>query len=123
MISYSNNKPSVLEKGFNGRYLYHWGIEEEKVPTEEGGEQVQYKYNEVAVYAPINAGKIVQAVITEMWDKDKEQKLINEYLAAKLKLYDTETNSEKVAAYKEFLAERIALRDQVHEDCKAEGIE
>lgn len=124
MQAFYDHKPSVLEAVGNGSYKYRWDIVEMEQPAhEEGGEPTtQWKCQEVTVWAPVTSNKITEAVISELWDSNYEQKLVNEYNAAQLGVYDEETAAAKVAAYKAFLTERNAVKTQVDSDCAELGI-
>jgi hypothetical protein len=124
MQAFYDHKPSVLEAVGNGSYKYRWDIVEMEQPAhEEGGEPTtQWKCQEVTVWAPVTSNKITEAVISELWDSNYEQKLVNEYNAAQLGVYDEATAATKVAAYKAFLTERNAVKTQVDADCAELGI-
>lgn len=124
MQAFYDHKPSVLEAVGNGSYKYRWDIVEMEQPAhEEGGEPTtQWKCQEVTVWAPVTSNKITESVINELWDSNYEQKLVNEYNAAQLGVYDEETAAAKVAAYKAFLTERNAVKTQVDADCAELGI-
>lgn len=124
MQAFYDHKPSVLEAVGNGSYIYRWDIVEVEQPAhEEGGEPTtQWKCQEVTVWAPVTSNKITEAVISELWDSNYEQKLVNEYNAALLGLYDNDEAIVKIESYKTFLAERKAIKAQVDADCKALGI-
>lgn len=124
MQAFYDHKPSVLEAVGNGSYKYRWDIVEMEQPAhDEGGEPTtQWKCQEVTVWAPVTSNKITEAVISELWDSNYEQKLVNEYNAAQLGVYDEETAAAKVAAYKVFLTERNAVKTQVDADCAELGI-
>ena len=124
MKAFYDNKPSKLEAVGNGSYLYRQGIAE--VTVENGGTEEarsQWECEEVTVWSPVTANKITEAVIAEKWDSNHEQKLVNEYNGAQLGVYGEDEAKEKVQAYKEFLAERLAVKTQVDADCKELGIE
>ena len=124
MQAFYDHKPSVLEAVGNGSDIYRWDIVEMEQPAhEEGGEPTtQWKCQEVTVWAPVTSNKITEAVISELWDSNYEQKLVNEYNAAQLGVYDEVTAAAKVAAYKAFLTERNAVKTQVDADCAELGI-
>lgn len=122
-----DNQPQKFEAVGNGSFLYRFDIQEVQNPdTEEGKEPTtHFECEEVTVWAPVTANKITQAVVTSRCDADREQKLINEYNAAKLGLYGAQSSDEakaKIAAYKTFLEERAALKAQVDADCAELGI-
>lgn len=139
MIASYDNKPSVLEAVGNGSYLYRWDIEEvvpeqteqpeeQAAGTDENAEAVQkssWKCNEVTVWPPITPNRITEAAITEQWDRNYEQKLVNEYNAAQLGLYGEVTGDEakaRIKAYTDYLTARTALKAQVDADCEELGI-
>lgn len=117
MQTYYDHKPEVLQAYGKDIYRYRYDIKD--ISTEEG---VQWTAQEVKLYAPITANKITAAVIADRWDNNFEQKLVNEYNAAKLGIYSEEEAQAKIYAYAEFLAARSALKLQVDEDCAALGI-
>lgn len=123
-----DNEPSVLEAVGNGSHRYHYDIKAVKTESTEkssGTEsKTQYECQEVIVWEPLTSNKITEAVIAEKWDSNQEQKLINEYNAIQLGITTDKTEiSNKTAAYKEFLAERVRLKTIVDADCKTLGIE
>lgn len=127
-----DSKPSKLEAIGNGSYAYRFNIEEQPAEIRAEGEQepvdarTQYLCDEVVVWAPVTANKITEAVIADICPASHEQKLVNEYNAAKLGLIGGSASSaaakERIAAYKEFLAYRAELKEQVDADCEALGI-
>lgn len=112
-----DHRPQVLEAYGKDIYRYRYDIKD--ISTEEG---IQFSAQEVKIYAPISANKITAAVIADRWDNNFEQKLVNEYNAAKLGIYSEEEAQAKINAYAEFLAARSALKLQVDNDCAALGI-
>ena len=63
-------------------------------------------------HATLMANKILEACINALWDKDVEQKKLNDYNAAQLGILDL----SYVESYKTFLNERKALKDRVDSD-------
>lgn len=129
MITFYDNQPTKLEAVGNGSYVYRFNIEElVPVLTEENAEEEkssQWKCEEVTVWSPLSSNKITEAVITEKWDNNQEQKLVNEYNAANLGLLGAKTSEEakaKIEAYKAYLTERASLKAQVDSDCLELGI-
>lgn len=127
MQAFYDAKPSVYEAVGNGSYLYRWDIKEvTTTSTNNDGEEVtrtQWQCNEVTVWSPVTCNSVVKAVFADKWDKDHEQKLINEYYSAQMGIYDEETAKKATEAYKTFLTERAALKAQVEKDCKELGID
>lgn len=120
-------KPSKYEAVGNGSYLYRWYIEEIQVPNNSDSETTVSKWQceEVTVWLPVTPNKVTEAVITSKWDNNYEQKLVNDYNAAKLGVYGSTTSTEakeKVAAYTAYLNERKALKEQIDADCAELGI-
>lgn len=130
MIAFYDNKPATLEAVGNGSSIYRWNIEE-VVPelTDENVEEEktsQWKCEEVTVWQPISSNTITEAVISEKWDKNYEQKLINEYNSAQLGLFGDAKSGDaqsRIEAYKQFLNERAALKAQVDAVCEEMGID
>ena len=138
MKAYYDEKPSVISEVGNGSILYRYGITE--VETTQGQSQTdtdateeqtatkkQFACQEVVVWSPITSNRITEAVITNRWDSNYEQKLINEFNAAQLGLLGGAKSSDEakacIAAYTDYLTERAALKAQVDADCVTLGIE
>lgn len=123
-------KPNALRDNGNGSFYYRYDLQEvERVPFLHGEAAsklnlptTQWDGKEVLVYAPLSSNKILQAVIVAEYGTDYEQKLINEFNAANMGLYDAETAEKKIAAYRTFLVKRSELKNQVDADCKEFGI-
>ena len=127
MLAFYDNKPSVLEAVGDGSYRYHFNIIEinpevmsstNKDVQEE--QRTQWQCEEVTVWSPITSNKITKAVITELYDNNYEQKLVNEYNAAQLGMYGEKTSEEaqkRINAYTEYLSTREKLKAQVDADC------
>ena len=125
MKAFYDNQPSKLEPVGNGSYHYRYNINEIKKPSQgENVEQTQSQWEceEVTVWAPLSANKITEKVLTERWDGNYEQKLVNEYNSAQLGMMSAEEATTRINAYKEFLAARAALKALVDADCKELGI-
>lgn len=123
MKSNSTIKPSVLtEREKDGSRLYHYDIAETTATNEDGEEYTTYEYEEVRVYEPITANKLLAAVIADKYDQSYELKLVNEYNAAINGLYDDDTAEAKKTAYTDYLTARAELKTQVDSDCEDLGI-
>ena len=129
MLAFYDNKPSVLEAVGDGSYRYHFNIIEinpevmsstDKDVQEE--QRTQWQCKEVTVWSPVTSNKITEAVITEVGDINYEQKLVNEYNAARLGMYGPEEEQKHIDAYTEYLNNRAALKSQVDADCAELGI-
>lgn len=131
MIAFYDNQPTKLEAVGNGSYLYRFNILKiEKPATVETNEidvteETQWECEEVTVWLPLSSNKITEAVITEKWDNNQEQKLVNEFNAAQIGLFGAKTSEEaktRIDAYKTYLTERAYLKAQVDSDCIELGI-
>lgn len=125
MQAFYDSKPSVLEAVGNGSYLYRADIEEVTASGSDNDneQQTQYKCEEVTVWSPLTSNRITEAVITDKWDNNQQQKLINEYNAAVMGLYtDEEEAAKRIQAYTDYLTERAAVKAQVDADCAELGI-
>lgn len=138
MVAFYDNQPTKLEAVGNGSYVYRFNIEKVENPTvpetedsdaaalSETPVQEQWRCEEVTVWAPLSSNKITEKVITEKWDNNQEQKLVNEFNAANLGMIGGAKSSEeaktRIDAYKAYLSERAALKAQVDADCLELGI-
>lgn len=129
-------RPETFAPVGNGSTLYRYRIAQEAVtihaaPTGEDGETSaetaetapQWTASEVAVWHPLTANKVTEAVIAAEYPQNYEQKLVNEYNAAQMGLAaDEQERQARVEAYRQFLTERASLKAQVDKDCLAWGI-
>lgn len=123
MRAYYDLKPAKLYRLKQGVCRYVYDIEKHTVDNGDGVQPMtQWSGEEAEVAEPLTSNRITQAVIAARWDADYEQKLINEYNAAKLGLYDDDTAAAKIDAYEAFLRERAALKAQIDADCEELGI-
>ena len=131
MQAFYDNQPKKLEAVGNGSFRYRYNIREEEKPVQasensetaqEAQAQHQWVCEEVTVWAPLSANKITEKVLTERWDGNYEQKLVNEYNSAQMGLLSEEEAAARIEAYRAFLTERTALKSQVDADCAELGI-
>ena len=123
MKAFYSQKPKVLEAVGNGSYLYRYNITEEQTEaTEQTEQQTQWSCEEVTVWSPLSANKITEKVLTEKWDNNYEQKLVNEYNAAVMGMLSEDVAQKRKDAYMTFLQERTILKTQIDNDCKEMGI-
>ena len=122
MQAFYDSKPPTWEAVGNGSYLYRWNIAKSERESENEEEQEQWQCEEVTVWSPVSSNKITQAVISEMWNSDYEQKLVNEYNGAQMGIYGEDDAQSITAKYKAFLEARAKLKAQVDADCKVLNI-
>lgn len=131
MQAFYDNQPKKLEAVGNGSFRYRYNIREEEKPVQasensetaqEAQAQPQWVCEEVTVWAPLSANKITEKVLTERWDGNYEQKLVNEYNSAQMGLLSEEEAAARTEAYRAFLTERTSLKSQVDADCAELGI-
>ena len=131
MQAFYDNQPKKLEAVGNGSFRYRYNIREEEKPVQasensetaqEAQAQPQWVCEEVTVWAPLSANKITEKVLTERWDGNYEQKLVNEYNSAQMGLLSEEEAAARIEAYRAFLTERTALKSQVDADGAELGI-
>lgn len=131
MQAFYDNQPKKLEAVGDGSFRYRFNIREEEKPAQasenretaqEAQAQTQWVCEEVTVWAPLSANKITEKVLTERWDGNYEQKLVNEYNSAQMGLLSEEEAALRIEAYKAFLTERAALKAMVDSDCEEIGI-
>lgn len=133
MQAFYDKEPQKLEAMGDGSYKYRYNIREEEVsnasqseegvaPQSDEEKRTQWACEEVTVFAPLSSNKITQAALTERWEGNYEQKLVNEYNAAQMGLYTDEEAAVRIAAYMGFLKERAALKTQVDADCEELGV-
>lgn len=121
MKVYSDKEPQVLEMVGNGSLLYHWDMRKDVSDTDTEGVVSQWVYNEVVVWEK-SREKITGAVLNELWNKDYEQKLINEYNSAVLGVYEEDVARQKIDTYMAFLIERKRVKDLIDADCEKLGV-
>ena len=122
MKTYSDNKPEVFEPIGDGGFRYNYNIKEIEVDrldiidNKSITKQTQWEYDNVIIYPPIDKDKITRAVITNTWDSDYENKLINDYNAISLGVFSEQEANEKLERYREFLNQRKELKEMITQD-------
>lgn len=109
-----DNVPSVLEAVGDGSWRYRWDI----VRKDEKDEKAGWQCEEAIVWEPLSANKITEAAITEKFDNNYEQKLVNDYNAVVLGLVNGKEADERTERYKDFLKARAELKAKVDEVCE-----
>ena len=122
MKTYSDNKPEVFEAIGDGGYRYNYNIKEieidrlDIIDNKSIIKQTQWEYDNVIIYPPIDKDKITRAVITNTWDSDYENKLINDYNEISLENLTEEEIDKRTNNYITFLQERKRLKEIIDND-------
>lgn len=125
MTTYSDNKPEVFELIGDGGFRYNYHIEEIEVDNfinidnKEDNiitKRTQWKYDNILIYPPITKDKITKEVITNKWNSNYEQKLVNDYNAALLGVFNEKETKTKIDAYTNFLIERKQIKEMINRD-------
>ena len=124
MKTYSNNKPEVFESIGDGSFRYNYNIKEIEVDrfdiinneNKTNIKQIQWEYDNVIIYLPINKDKITKTVIANTWDIDYENKLINDYNEISLGNLTEEEINKRTNNYITFLQERKRLKEMIDND-------
>lgn len=111
-----------------GGFVYNYGIQEvtEEVTVEPAEEEeephtatvTKYRHNSVVMTAPKTQNHIIETLLTAKYPTNREQKLLNDYNAAKEKILPTSAKD----GYLDFLAEKKAIKEMVEADCAEYGI-
>ena len=111
-----------------GGFVYNYGIQEvtEEVTVEPAEEEeephtatvTKYRHNSVVMTAPKTQNHIIETLLTAKYPANREQKLLNDYNAAKEKILPTSAKD----GYLDFLAEKKAIKEMVEADCEVYSI-
>ena len=120
--TYYNEQPAEF---FRDKYhaeirLY---INEDPSPITEEGEPLQWSATVIPANEPLSQNKFIESAMTMIYGNDYEDKLINEYNAANLGIYDEETSLAMVERYKAFLATRKTMKAEIERICIKNNIE
>ncbi len=110
--SQSNERPLSLERHKNGVHVFRWAIEEVTHQNPEGEDVVQYEFYEVFVENG-SSNQTTEFAIEALWGNGVEQKLINDYNAAKEGVFTGEKAERALAAYTQFLRDRQSLKEEI----------
>lgn len=127
----SKEKPAVIIDLNNGQGTFHYNhniAEVLVIEDEHGGIQItedpeaatgkMWQYDCMRVEYPKTADNIFGTLLTAKYPANTESKLINEYQSAMIGLL-AESAKEP---YELFLAERLAIRSMVEDDCETLNI-
>lgn len=117
-----DSKPAVIQYNADGTYYYNTEIKEVEVSAENGetdGEIKEKKWQalQYTIQNPITKANVKRTVILEHWDKDEQEKLINEYNSATLGVLSVKEEKDTAKSkYKAFLEERKSLIEKIEAD-------
>lgn len=111
-----------------GGFVYNFDIQEftEEVTVEPAEEEeephtavvTKYRHSSLVMTAPKTQNHILETLLTELVPANREQKLLNDYNAAKEYILPESAK----AAYLEFLAEKKRIKEMVESDCEVYSI-
>lgn len=87
--------------------------------TEGGPQWSAYEFRR---YEPITQNIFIEEIFTRLYGNDYENKLINEYNAAKMGLYPDGEMEQKITRYRAFLQERAERKAEIERICNEYGI-
>ena len=118
----ADQRPAVIEdlKDGKGGFNYNFNIVESEVnpAPEEEEAHVRFTYDSITMDAPRTQNHIIECLLAERYPASVEQKLINDYNAAKEKVLPTSAKD----GYLAFLADRKVIKEMVEADCSTLGI-
>lgn len=117
MKTFHNEKPNKITPIGGGKYTYCYDIKE--VHDDEVG--TYWESESVTIGGPLTCDKIIAAVLTDVADINREQKLINEYNALVIGITDGNADDAR-QRYADFLRKRSVIKAMVEADCKELGI-
>lgn len=121
MRTYYNEQPSEF---FRDKYHAEIRLSISQEPTtNEDTATPQWSATVIPAYEPLSQNKFIEAAMTMIYGNDYEDKLINEYNAASIGIYDAETSAAMVERYKAFLANRKIMKSEIERICIANNIE
>lgn len=121
--TYYSQQPTEFERGKQCAII-RLNINEEPVVggsnEAEGGPQ--WSAYEFRRYEPITQNIFIEEIFTRLYGNDYENKLINEYNAAKMGLYLDGEMEQKITRYRAFLQERAERKAEIERICNENGI-
>ena len=118
--TYYNEKPTEF---YRDRYHAEIRLEiTEIIAANEDTDTPQWSATVIPTCEPLTQNKFIEAAMSLIYGNDYEDKLINEYNAAALGIYDAETSAAMVERYKTFLADRKSMKAEIERICIENGI-
>lgn len=120
--TYYTNQPPEFERGKFSATLRLDIQQEPAVAADEMEAGPQWSAYEFTIYEPITQNLFIELIFTALYGNDYENKLINEYNAAKMGLYPDGEMEQKITRYRAFLQERAARKAEIERICNEHGI-
>lgn len=95
----------------------------QETSTGEGSDTVQWSATVIPSCEPLSQNKFIEAAMCLIYGNDYEDKLINEYNAASLGIYDEDTSRAMIERYTTFLSNRKAMKAEIERICIENGIQ
>ena len=118
--TYYNEQPAEF---FRDQYHAEIRLGIQQEPTAEDTDTEQWSATLTPAYEPLSQNKFIDSAMSLIYGNDYEDKLINEYNAANLGIYDEETSRAMTERYKAFLANRKTMKAEIERICIANNIE
>lgn len=121
--TYYSQQPPEFERGKQCAIIRLDINEEPTAATADGTEGgPQWSAYEFRRYEPITQNIFIEEIFTRLYGNDYENKLINEYNAAKMGLYPDGEMEQKITRYRAFLQERAERKAEIERICNDNGI-
>lgn len=118
--TYYNEKPTEF---YRDKYHAEIRLCIQQELTAEDTDTAQWSATVIPAFEPLTQNKFIESAMSLIYGNDYEDKLINEYNAASLGIYDAETSTAMVERYKAFLANRKIMKSEIERICIANNIE
>jgi hypothetical protein len=121
--TYYSQQPTKFERGKQCAII-RLDINKESVvaAADETEGDPQWSAYEFRRYEPITQNIFIEEIFTRLYGNDYENKLINEYNAAKMGLYPDGEMEQKITRYRAFLQERAERKAEIERICNENGI-
>ena len=118
--TYYNEQPAEF---FRDQYHAEIRLGIQQEPTSEDTDTAQWSATVIPAFEPLTQNKFIESAMSLIYGNDYEDKLINEYNAANLGIYDEETSRSMTERYKAFLTNRKAMKQEIERICIENNIE
>lgn len=118
--TYYNEQPAEF---FRDKYHAEIRLAIQQEPTAEDTDTAQWSATVIPAFEPLSQNKFIESAMSLIYGNDYEDKLINEFNAAKLGIYDDDTSHAMIERYKTFLSNRKSMKQEIERICIANNIE